>query len=82
MKIRFFTKGENVKLFILLINEKEKELYEYVLVDGELEETSDLMRIMIDGFQGIQEINEEKAMELYGDKGLSRAMKNIGKNNG
>jgi hypothetical protein len=79
MKKRFFTKGENTKLFVLFIDDAKKEMYEYVLTEDGLEETSDLMKIMIDGFQGIEEISEQKASELYKDKGFKKAMNSLGK---
>jgi hypothetical protein len=79
MKKRFFTKGKNAKLFVLFIDDVKKEMYEYVLTEDGLEETSDLMKIMIDGFQGIEEISEQKASEIYKDKGFKKAMNSLGK---
>lgn len=78
MKKRFFTKGEDVKLFQLIIDDDKKELHEYVLKDGKWEMTSELMKIMIDGFQGIREIDENEASELYKDKGFEEAMNGLG----
>jgi len=78
MKNRFFTKGDNAKLFMLSIDEKKQELHEYFLSDGKWKETADLMKIMIDGFQGIDEIDEKKASKLYKDKGFDEAMSSIG----
>lgn len=82
MKKRFFTKGEDVKLFYLIIDDEKKELHEYVLKDGKWEMTSELMKIMIDGFQGIREIDENEASNLYKDKGFEEAMKDLGDLNG
>lgn len=86
MKYRFFTKttpsGENVKLFLLAIDEEKEELDEYFLSNKAWEETSDLMKIMIDGFQGIREISQEEAMEIYKSSGLEDAMKKLGNTNG
>jgi hypothetical protein len=82
MKNRFFTKGENVKLFMLSIDDEKEELYEYFLSDGKWEETADLMKIIIDGFQGIEEIDEKKASELYRDKGFDKAMSGLGNSDG
>jgi F0F1-type ATP synthase epsilon subunit len=82
MKKRFFTKGEDVKLFYLIIDDEKKELHEYVLKDGKWEMTSELMKIMIDGFQGIREIDENEASNLYKDKGFEDAMKDLGDLNG
>ena len=82
MKNRFFTKGDNAKLFMLSIDEEKEELYEYFLSDGKWEETADLMKIIIDGFQGLEEINEGKASELYSDRGFDKAMSKIGTQNG
>lgn len=82
MKKRFFTKGEDVKLFYLIIDDEKKELHEYVLKDGKWEMTSELMKIMIDGFQGIREIDENEASNLYKDKGFEEAMRDLGDLNG
>ncbi len=86
MKYRFFTKttpsGENVKLFLLAIDEEKEELDEYFLSNKTWEETSDLMKIMIDGFQGIREISQEEAMKIYKPSGLEDAMEKLGKTNG
>jgi hypothetical protein len=82
MKNRFFTKGDNAKLFMLSIDEEKEELHEYFLSNGKWEETSDLMKIMIDGFQGIEEIDEKKASELYKEKDFDKAMSSIGGENG
>ena len=71
MKYRFFTKmrpdGEHIKLYLLASNKKKKELHELVLEDGEFKETSAFMKIMIDGLQDVEEINQKKASELYED---------------
>lgn len=82
MKNRFFTKGENTKLFMLSIDEEKEELHEYFLSDGKWKETADLMKIMIDGFQGIEEIDDKKASELYGDKGFDEAMSEMDDSDG
>ena len=74
MKNRFFTKGENVKLFLLSIDDVKGGLRECFLSNGKWEETSDLMKIMIDGFNGIEEIDKKTASELYKDKGFDEAM--------
>ena len=71
MKYRFFTKirpdGEHIKLYLLASNGNKKELHELVLEDGEFKETSAFMKIMIDGLQDVEEINQKKASELYED---------------
>jgi hypothetical protein len=77
MERRFFTKGENTKLFMLSIDEEKEELHEYFLSNGKWEETTELMKIMIDGFQGIEEISQEEASKLYEDKGFEKAMKQV-----
>jgi hypothetical protein len=82
MKNRFFTKGENVKLFLLSIDEEKEELRECFLSNGKWEDTSDLMKIMIDGFNGIEEIDEKTASELYRDKGFDEAMSKFGGSDG
>ena len=82
MKNRFFTKGENVKLFMLSIDDEKEELHEYFLSDGKWEQTADLMKIMIDGFQGIEEVDEKTASELYKDKGFDKAMSGLGNSDG
>lgn len=82
MKNRFFTKGENVKLFMLSVDDEKEELFEYFLSDGKWEETADLMKIIIDGFQGIEEIDEKTASELYEDKGFDEAMSGLGNSDG
>jgi hypothetical protein len=82
VKNRFFTKGENVKLFLLSIDEGKEELRECFLSNGKWEDTSDLMKIMIDGFNGIEEIDEKTASELYKDKGFDEAMSKFGGSDG
>ena len=82
MKNRFFIKGENVKLFLLSIDEGKEELRECFLSNGKWEDTSDLMKIMIDGFNGIEEIDEKTASELYKDKGFDEAMSKFGGSDG
>jgi F0F1-type ATP synthase epsilon subunit len=86
MKYRFFKKtipsGKSVKLFVLAIDEEKEELHEYLLSDGKLGETSELMKIMIDGFQNIDEIDEEEASSEFQDMGFDEAMKNIGEKDG
>jgi hypothetical protein len=59
----------------LSIDEEKEELHEYFLSNGKWEETTELMKIMIDGFQGIEEISQEEASKLYEDKGFEEAMK-------
>jgi hypothetical protein len=40
------------------------------------------MKIMIDGFNGIEEIDEKTASELYKDKGFDEAMSKFGGSDG
>jgi len=79
MKYRFFSRitpmGEHIKLFILAIDDDKKEMYEVALVDGELTETSELMKNMVDGFQDMKEITQEDAMRFYEEDGAAEAMK-------
>jgi len=67
--------GEHIKLFILAIDDDKKEMYEVALVDGELTETSELMKNMVDGFQDMKEITQEDAMRFYEEDGAAEAMK-------
>lgn len=79
-KHRFFTrftpKGENIKLFVLDLSDKEK-IYEYYLHNGKMKETTELMKVMIDGFQNIREIDAEEAADLYLKDGFKEAMASI-----
>ncbi len=81
MKYRFFTRftptGENIKLFILDLN--DNELHEYYLHNGKMKETTELMKVMIDGFQDLREIDMEEAAEIYQKDGFKEAMKSIAK---
>ena len=74
MSIRFFTKGNNTKLFMLAIDDEKEELRECFLSDGTWEDTSDLMDLLIKGSAEIEEIDEKTASELYKDKGFEEAM--------
>ena len=74
MSIRFFTKGNNTKLFMLAIDDEKEELRECFLSDGTWEDTSDLMDLLIKGSTEIDEIDEKTAAELYKDKGFEEAM--------
>jgi hypothetical protein len=74
MSIRFFTKGNNTKLFMLAIDEEKEELRECFLSNGTWEDTSDLMDFLIKGSTEIDEIDEKTASELYKDKGFEEAM--------
>lgn len=79
MKYRFFSRitpmGEHIKLFILALDDDREELYEVALVDGELTETSELMKNIVDGFQDMKEITQEDAMRFYEEDGAAEAMK-------
>jgi len=79
MKYRFFSRitpmGEHIKLFILALDDDREELYEVALVDGELTETSELMKNIVDGFQDMKEITQEDAMRFYEEDGVAEAMK-------
>ena len=74
MSIRFFTKGNNTKLFMLAIDDEKEELRECFLSDGTWEDTSDLMDLLVKGSTEIDEIDEKTASELYKDKGFEEAM--------
>ena len=74
MSIRFFTKGNNTKLFMLAIDDEKEELRECFLSDGTWEDTSDLMDLLIKGSTEIDEIDAKTASELYKDKGFEEAM--------
>lgn len=67
--------GEHIKLFILALDDDREELYEVALVDGELTETSELMKNIVDGFQDMKEITQEDAMRFYEEDGAADAMK-------
>jgi hypothetical protein len=79
MKYRFFSRitpmGEHIKLFILALDDDKEEMYEVALVDGELTETSELMKNIVDGFQDMKEISQEDAMRFYEEDGAAEAMK-------
>lgn len=78
MKYRFFSRitptGGHIKLFMLAIDDDKEEMYELALVDGELTETSELVKNMIDGFQDMKEISQEDAMRFYEEDGAAEAM--------
>ena len=67
--------GEHIKLFILALDDDKEEMYEVALVDGELTETSELMKNIVDGFQDMKEISQEDAMRFYEEDGAAEAMK-------
>jgi hypothetical protein len=67
--------GEHIKLFILSVDDEKREMYETSLTDGELVETSELMKNMVDGFQDMKEISQEDAMRFYEEDGAAEAMK-------
>ena len=79
-KHRFFTrftpKGENIKLFVLDLSDKET-IYEYYLHNGKMKATTELMKVMIDGFQNIREIDADEAADLYLKDGFKEAMASI-----
>ena len=79
MKHRFFSRmtpmGEHIKLFILSVDDEKQELYETALVDGELVETSELMKNIVDGFQDMKEISMEDAMRFYEEENIAEVMK-------
>ncbi len=79
VNFRFFSRvtpsGQHIKLFILAIDDDKEELYEVTLVDGELVETSELMNSMVNGFQDMEEINQEVAMRIYENDGAGEAIK-------
>jgi hypothetical protein len=69
MRLRFFTKvknnTDNVKLMILIFDDAKKTLDEFELREGELIETSEVMKSLITGSTEIDEIDEEEAQKLY-----------------
>jgi hypothetical protein len=67
--------GEHIKLFILSVDDEKRELYETSLTDGELVETSELMKNMVDGFQDMKEISQEDAIRFYEESGAAEAIK-------
>lgn len=67
--------GEHIKLFILSVDDEKQELYETALVDGELVETSELMKNIVDGFQDMKEISMEDAMRFYEEENIAEVMK-------
>lgn len=67
--------GEHIKLFVLSVDDEKQELYETALVDGELVETSELMKNIVDGFQDMKEINMEDAMRFYEEENIAEVMK-------
>jgi hypothetical protein len=77
MNYRFFSRtrpnGDPVSLFILAVDDENEEMYEVVLKDGELVDTSELMKNIIDGFQDMKEISQEEAMKTYADSGIEKA---------
>lgn len=67
--------GEHIKLFVLSVDDDKRELYETALVDGELVETSELMKNIVDGFQDMKEISMEDAMKFYEEENFAEVMK-------
>ena len=67
--------GEHIKIFILSTDDEKRELYETALVDGELVETSELMKNIVDGFQDMKEISMEDAMRFYEEENIAEVMK-------
>jgi hypothetical protein len=67
--------GEHIKLFVLSVDDEKQELYETALVDGELVETSELMKNIVDGFQDMKEISMEDAMRFYEEENIAEVMK-------
>jgi hypothetical protein len=67
--------GEHIKLFILSVDDEKRELYETSLTDGELVETSELMKNMVDGFQDMKEISQEDATRFYEEENFAEVMK-------
>ncbi len=67
--------GEHIKLFVLSVDDEKRELYETALVDGELVETSELMKNIVDGFQDMKEISMEDAMRFYEEENIAEVMK-------
>ena len=69
MRFRFFTKVKNnknnVKLMVLIFDDAKKTLDEFELREGELIETSEVMKSLIVGSTEIDEIDEEEAQKLY-----------------
>jgi hypothetical protein len=69
MRFRFFTKvknnKDNVKLMVLIFDDAKKTLDEFELREGELIETSEVMKSLITGSTEIDEIDEEEAQKLY-----------------
>jgi hypothetical protein len=69
MRLRFFTKvknnTDNVKLMVLVFDDAKKTLDEFELREGELIETSEVMKSLITGSTEIDEIDEEEAQKLY-----------------
>jgi hypothetical protein len=69
MRLRFFTKvknnKDNVKLMVLIFDDAKKTLDEFELREGELIETSEVMKSLITGSTEIDEIDEEEAQKLY-----------------
>lgn len=69
MRFRFFTKvknnKDNVKLMVLIFDDAKKTLDEFELREGELIETSEVMKSLIAGSTEIDEIDEEEAQKLY-----------------
>ena len=67
--------GEHIKLFVLSVDDEKRELYETALVDGELVETSELMKNIVDGFQDMKEISMEDAMRFYEEENIAEVLK-------
>jgi hypothetical protein len=69
MRFRFFSKvknnKDNVKLMVLIFDDSKKTLDEFELREGELIETSEVMKSLIAGSTEIDEIDEEEAQKLY-----------------
>ena len=79
MRFRFFSKvknnKDNVKLMVLIFDDSKKTLDEFELREGELIETSEVMKSLIAGSTEIDEIDEEEAQKLYPNIDLEDLLK-------
>ena len=78
--VRFFTKingeGEHVKLMFIIIDDKNKEIYEFKVINGKLVQTSEVMQSLIEGSTNIDEISRSEAKNFYPDINIAFLLRN------
>lgn len=77
MEFRYFSRvtpgDKHIKLFVLAVDDKNQEMYEVALEKGKFVDTSELMKVIIDGSQDLEEISKKEAMDIYSGAGVEKA---------